>query len=322
MTEITDNIGEIFNLPANPRPLARGPFRSSLRRKHDDLAGRWAPPATWVAIALLIGAHIPAWSWMWLLALAGFAACKWATWWPYRFHPTATAARHAAFLFAYAGMDAEAFYLGPPVPTPRRSEWLVTLGRILAGSAMIAIALLTSAASHPIARGWLAMSGLVLLLHFGLLDMLGLAWRVRGINALPLMRHPTRAKSLADFWGRRWNTGFRALAHDFVFEPLRRSIGVPAATAAVFLASGGIHDLVISLPARGGYGLPTLYFLIQFTGLLLERTDALRRTFARHASLGRAFTIIVIVAPLPLLFHEPFVRNVILPFLTAIGGPS
>jgi hypothetical protein len=34
------------------------------------------------------------------------------------------------------------------------------------------------------------------------------------------------------------------------------------------------------------------------------------------------FTIVIIVTPLPLLFHEPFVRNVILPFLTTIGGLS
>jgi alginate O-acetyltransferase complex protein AlgI len=83
-----------------------------------------------------------------------------------------------------------------------------------------------------------------------------------------------------------------------------------------------VHDLVVSVPARGGYGLPTLYFLIQFIGLLIERTTVLRQTFARHDFLGRAFAIVFIVAPLPLLFHEPFVRNVILPFLNTIGGLS
>ena len=323
MTEITDSIGEIIR-PAKPRALAPGPRHPSRRPapRPDDLAGRWAPPGAWVAIALLIGPHVTPWTSMWLLAIAVFAACKWATWWPYRFHATATRARHAAFLLAYAGMDAEAFYLGPPAPAPRTSEWLTTLARAFAGAASIAIAARVTVATHPIPSAWLAMTGLVLLLHFGVLDLLALACRARGISAQPLMRRPTAAKSLADFWGRRWNTGFRALAHEFIFETLRRTTTPNVASAAVFLASGLVHDLVISLPARGGYGLPTLYFLIQFAGLLLERTHALRRTFARHALLGRLFTIVVIVAPLPLLFHGHFVNHVILPFLTTPGGMS
>ena len=325
MTEITDNIVESF--PATlAKPWASAPgSRLASRRRHshpDDPAGRWAPPGAWIAIALLISPHVSPWTSMWLLAIAIFAACKWATWWPYRFHPTATPARHAAFLFAYAGMDAEAFYLGPPAPAPRRREWIVTVARALTGAAMIATAARLTFPAHPMLSAWLTMIGLVLLLHFGLLDLLALAWRGRGINAQPLMRRPTAAKSLADFWGRRWNTGFSALARDFLFEPLRRTTSPIVATAAVFLASGVVHDLVISLPARGGYGGPTLYFLIQFAGLSLERTHTLRRALARHALLGRVFTIAVIVAPLPLLFHVTFIRNVILPFLTTFGGLS
>ncbi len=259
---------------------------------------------------------------MWLLAVAVFAACKWATWWPHRFDARATPARHGMFLFGYAGMDVERFLLGPPTPAPATRDWLLTTARTIAGATLIWLVARLAFPSAPLLAGWIAMIGLVLLLHFGLLDLLGLIWRARGVDATPLMRRPTRAKTLADFWGNRWNTGFRALAHDFIFTPLRRTLGPTLATAAVFLASGAIHDLVISLPARGGYGLPTLYFLIQFLGLAVERTRPLRRLVARRPLLGRLLTIVTIVAPLPLLFHEAFVRNVILPFLTAIGGLS
>ena len=118
-------------------------------------------------------------------------------------------------------------------------------------------------------------------------------------------------------------TGFRTLAHDFVFGPLAPLIGPRGAAAVTFLASGVVHDLVISLPARASYGLPTLYFLLQFAGLSLERTPRFRRLIARRPFIGRGWTVLVTAAPMPLLlFHGPFIRNVAVPFLKTIGGLS
>lgn len=87
---------------------------------------------------------------------------------------------------------------------------------------------------------------------------------------------------------------------------------------AVFLFSGLLHDLVISVPARGGYGLPTLYFVLQGGGVMLQRSS-----FAKHFGLaigirGWCLTMLFLIAPLFWLFHPYFVLRVILPFMQAI----
>ena len=101
------------------------------------------------------------------------------------------------------------------------------------------------------------------------------------MNAPPIMREPIKSVSLADFWGRRWNGAFHQLAHELAFRPLLRKCGPAWATLTVFLISGLVHDLLISMPARGGYGLPTAYFLIQGLGVIFERTP-----WARKIGLG------------------------------------
>src|SRR5437763_811822 len=133
-----------------------------------------------------------------------------------------------------------------------------------------------------------------------------------GLDAKPIMKAPLRSKSVSEFWGRRWNDAFNRLALDFVFRPLARGQGIRIATLAAFLVSGLVHELVISLPARGGYGLPTAYFLLQGTGILTERALPQIR--------GQIFTIVITAVPAFWLFHPPFVRNVILPFMKAIGA--
>ena len=96
------------------------------------------------------------------------------------------------------------------------------------------------------------------------------------------MRKPLRSGSLSEFWGSRWNLGFRQLSHDVVFQPLRPRVGIAGATVATFLASGLVHDLVISVPAAGGYGLPAAYFGIQGLGVILERSKVGMRVGLRR----------------------------------------
>jgi alginate O-acetyltransferase complex protein AlgI len=253
------------------------------------------------------------------MAFAIFFGCKWLTLGiamsrSARICPF----RATAYLFAWPGMDATRFLSADLALPVRRSVMLKTIGlggaRILLG----AFLLLTIArrASDPILTGWLGMVGMILILHFGVFALLSIAWRALRVNAAPIMDAPLRSTSVAEFWGRRWNGAFNDLALGLVFRPMARRFGVTGATLSAFAVSGLIHELVISLPAGTGYGLPTGYFVLQGLAVLAQRkTTALRGAFS-----GWLFTMMVIAAPAFWLFHPPFVTHVILPFMQAIGA--
>ncbi|PYT99745.1 MAG: hypothetical protein DMG38_10535 [Acidobacteria bacterium] len=171
---------------------------------------------------------------------------------------------------------------------------------------------------EPFLRGWVAMLGLILLLHFGTFQIIALLWQSVGVNAEAIMSAPLRSASLGEFWGKRWNLGFRQLSHELIFRPLHRRLGADAAGFLVFAVSGLIHDFVISLPARGGYGLPTLYFLLQGTGMTIEHSWFGKRLGLGRGGRGWSFMIVFLAAPVFLLFHPWFVMRVMLPFMHAI----
>jgi Membrane bound O-acyl transferase family len=162
------------------------------------------------------------------------------------------------------------------------------------------------------------MVGLILLLHFGTFQIVALLWQSLGVKAEPIMSAPLHSTSLGEFWGKRWNLGFRQLAHELIFRPLYRRLGPETAGFLVFVVSGLIHDLVISLPARGGYGLPTLYFILQGAGVTVERSRFGKRFGLGQGVRGWCFMAAFLTVPVFWLFHPWFVLRVILPFMRAI----
>jgi hypothetical protein len=217
-------------------------------------------------------------------------------------------------------MDAESFLSGArPESLPSFHDWFAAAGKTLLGAAMVLTSARLALAHETLVVGWLGMVGLILFLHFGSFHLLALAWRRKNVDVQPLMGEPLRASSLVEFWGRRWNAAFHALARDVVFWPLARRFGAKPAAMAVFLASGLIHDLVISLPAGGGFGLPTAYFLLQGVATLFERSSLGRAAGLGHGWRGRTFTLAIAALPVFWLFHPPFVHHVILPMFIAIA---
>lgn len=159
-------------------------------------------------------------------------------------------------------------------------------------------------------NGWLAapllLAGVSLCLHYGLFGVIAWAW-----GRKPLFRNPFAAASLRDFWGRRWNIAYTEMMQEAVQRPLRKRPRL--ATATIFVFSGLLHEVAISLPVMAGFGLPTLYFVLQALAMAGER-----RLFTPGTALARIWTVLWVVVPLPLVFHPWFVRGVVWP----IGGVS
>ena len=291
---------------------------------------------TTAAFTFSIG--FPGWARMWLIAIALFAGFKWWTWrHAIQTGSRSTSARSFAYLFLWPGMSARNFLntgasgrlarttccpgsldntSSEREAAPEASAWLWALTKTLLGATLLWV--IARHAHSPLLAGWIGMVGFIFLLHFGLFALLALFWQSRGIDAPRLMKCPIAANSLHDFWGRRWNAGFRDIVFVLFFFPLARRFGTRTAALGTFLLSGLIHELVITVPAGAGYGLPTLYFGLQGAGLMLERHRLRAACKLTRAWPGRVFTFAVVILPIAALFPPVFVTRVMVPFFQLI----
>jgi alginate O-acetyltransferase complex protein AlgI len=232
--------------------------------------------------------------------------------------------RKWAYLYGWPGLHARRFLSTDKslVHPPRVLEWIEGALNTFAGVALFWGAQHVIGLSSALLLGWAGMIGTVLMLHFGSFHLASCAWRSIGVDAPPLMKHPTRSTSLAEFWGARWNTAFRDLTHQFLFRPLATKWGATAALVIGFVFSGVLHEFVITLPAAGGYGGPTLYFCLQAAAMLVERSRAGRCLGLGRGWTGWLFAGLVLLLPAPLLFPKPFVLEIAIPFMAALGAAS
>ncbi len=210
--------------------------------------------------------------------------------------------RHRLLFLAWPGMDPRPFEAARAPDL----DGIRLLGRGTATMA-VGIVLLAVPCDNPLARAWLAMAAAIAFIHLGLFDAMAGILRWNGLRVERICPEPWLARSLGEFWSVRWNHAFHVFARDRVYLPIARRLGRTPGLAAAFLFSGLVHELVISLPARGGWGLPTLYFAIHGVLVELERRRILRPR--------RWTTVLFVLLPLPILFHGAFVANVVLPLL-------
>jgi alginate O-acetyltransferase complex protein AlgI len=167
---------------------------------------------------------------------------------------------------------------------------------------------------------WIATAplllGISLCLHFGLFNVMTGAWRAAGYDAGVLFRAPWASDSLREFWGKRWNIAYTEMMQESVLRPLKKGgtdnpVGPRTATAIIFLFSGLLHEVAISLPVQAGYGLPTAYFALHGAATLVKQRVVTPGTWP-----ARIWTGLLVLLPLPLLFHPWFLRGIVWP----LGG--
>ncbi len=218
----------------------------------------------------------------------------------------------AAWFIAWPGLDARAFFESRGKKSPVAVNWLLTVGTTALGAILFFLVAPRFLVVSELAAGWIALIGVVLILHFGTFRLLALFWQQAGRGVKPIMNAPIAATSVSDFWSKRWNLAFRDYAYAFLFRPLSRRYKPVTAVLVGYLFSGIIHELAISLPARGGYGLPTLYFMVQGVAILVERAVGSQ---LKSGVSGRLWTVLVTVPGAFLLFHPPFVERVVVPLV-------
>ena len=231
--------------------------------------------------------------------------------------PGLSAGRWLAFAALWPGMRPSLFARLGGRPLPGAGRLLARgLAALVLGAALFVLARRAWAGGSNLGATLLALPALSLMLHFGLFNLLAGTWRLAGARTDALFRAPLRSSSLREFWGRRWNLAFSEMTALGIYRPVAPRVGRSGAIVAAFLASGLLHEIAISLPVMAGFGLPMSYFALHGALMLAERGLARSgRRLDRRAWLGRIWTLFWLAAPLPLLFHRPFLAGVVWPLL-------
>nr|WP_197486681.1 MBOAT family protein [Mucilaginibacter sp. L294] len=224
------------------------------------------------------------------------------------------------YAIGWVGMRAEPFETLGQKPLP--NAWpMVRFGisRVVIGALLIVLAHVIIAQQFNATFTYMAVSailliGFSLILHFGMLSISAGMWRLSGVNTYYLFRQPAKALSLTELWSKRWNIAFSEMTSVAIFRPLKSKTGGAVALLIAFAFSGLLHELALSVPVNSGYGLPLLYFVIQGVLVLIEKALTLKKIpFLQHKLIARIWVFFWLIVPMPLLFHEQFIKQILWP---------
>ncbi|MEM6990212.1 MAG: MBOAT family protein [Myxococcota bacterium] len=196
---------------------------------------------------------------------------------------------------------------------PRHFPW-ADAGRLLGylllawSSACVVVDVAPAQGAAGCTLRWLAGAALV----YAVADAHGHALTVVlaaiGRRGPPMQDVPIRARSVREFWGRRWNLNVSRWIRRNVHRPAARRVGPVAGVAAAFVFSAAAHVyLVLGLDELWVVFAMGAFFVVQGAAAVLEGRLGVQRwpRWAQHA-----WTIAAVAGPSP-LFVEPFLRVVL-----------
>jgi Membrane bound O-acyl transferase family len=207
------------------------------------------------------------------------------------------------------------FWLLPSPASLRRLRPLVSARKVLFRTAILFGALVLSYWIYWQLVKVLHLRGILLsycaapvllLMSETLVAFMTLLWLPSGRLLPSIHNRPWLARSVADFWGNRWNLWVSDWFRHVIFRPLRSR---PAfALLLTFAVSGLLHEWVINVPlyfvtGRALFGTMMLYFLLQGVGVLVERR------FKKHPGFMVVFAWLVVIAPVPWVINEGLLRT-------------
>ena len=209
--------------------------------------------------------------------------------------------------------------MGSP-PLPKAKEMILKgLSRITIGIILIILAhtVLTIHLNKQLSIIIISIILLVafsFILHFGILAISAGILQFVGIKTYYLFNSPLKSKKLSEFWSKRWNVAFSEMTTLTVYRPFKERIGIKVAFFAAFIFSGLLHEMAISLPVNKGFGLPSIYFLIQAMVIFLEEVLFRKNiTFFKKGLIAKWWIRFWVIAPAPILFHYSFIKEIIWP---------
>jgi hypothetical protein len=120
----------------------------------------WAPLALAPLAGVMLHRGMPAWAFMWVLAIAIYASLKWASWWRSPMRTRASWARSAGYLLTWPGMDAESFLdESRRAAKPRPGEWAWDLAKTALGALLLWGVAREVPERWPLVRGWGRVGG-------------------------------------------------------------------------------------------------------------------------------------------------------------------
>jgi Membrane bound O-acyl transferase family len=129
--------------------------------------------------------------------------------------------------------------------------------------------------------------------------------RMLAVVVPPFHRHPLRSRSLAEFWGERWNLIIHQALARHVFMPFARRRHAKLGFMLAFLASAAIHFWLMFAALNAVVALCMgAFFLVQGVLIGVERRLGVRQWQPRW---GHVWTVLAILLPSP-LFTEPLLR--------------